>query len=80
MKEYVATFHTHLGALLTYRALQLVNIAAYMAPVPRKLSASCGTCVFYRANVPELAHMTQDVEGVYEIIGEDEYLLIYENT
>jgi len=79
MKEYVATFHTHLGALLTYRVLQQLHIVAYMAPVPRKLSASCGTCVFYKAVTPELTMLAQEVESVYEITGEDAYLLIYEN-
>ena len=50
-----------------------------MMPVFRKLSSSCGTCVVYRAQSPCLAQMDEDVEGVYEIIGNEEYSLLYEN-
>ena len=45
MKEYIATFHTHLSALMTSRTLTGLGVQARMMPVPRKLSSSCGTCV-----------------------------------
>ena len=45
MTAYIATFHTHLSALLTCRALTAAGVAAQMMPVPRRLSAACGTCV-----------------------------------
>ena len=45
MKEYIATFHTHLSALMTSRSLTGLGVQARMMPVPRKLSSSCGTCV-----------------------------------
>ena len=67
MKEFVATFHTHLSALMTSKALQKVGFTCRMAPVPRQLSSSCGTCVFYTA--PDLcrAQLDEDTERVYEI-------------
>ena len=67
MKEFVATFHTHLSALMTSKALQKAGFVCRMAPVPRQLSSSCGTCVFYSA--PDLcrAHLDEDTERVYEI-------------
>jgi len=37
--------------------------------VPRYLSASCGTCVLYSADEPQIAHMDTDVERVVERIG-----------
>ena len=43
MTAYIATFHTHLSALLTCRALTAAGVAAQMMPVPRRLSAACGT-------------------------------------
>ena len=43
MREYIATFHTHLSALITSRALTGRGVKAQMMPVPRKLSSSCGT-------------------------------------
>ena len=37
-----------------------------MASVPRKLSSSCGTCVYYEAEEPLLSLMDRDMEAVYE--------------
>ena len=51
MSRYIATFHTHLSALLTCQRLTAAGVRARMMPVPRKLSASCGTCVDYEASV-----------------------------
>lgn len=64
MLEYIATFHTHLSAMRTQRALIQAGAKARLAPVPRYLSASCGTCVFYTAEMPYLEQMDQDVERV----------------
>ena len=75
MKEFIATFHTHLSALLTSRALTALGVRARMMPVPRKLSSSCGTCVWYLSEDAQLSAMDEDVEAVYEKIGKDEYTL-----
>jgi hypothetical protein len=66
MKQYVATFHTHLSALMSSRTLARHGVPARMAPVPRKLSSSCGTCVYYEAEEPLLPLMDRDLEAVYE--------------
>ena len=68
MKQYVATFHTHLSALMSERALKKAGFAARMAPVPRQLSSSCGTCVFYTA--PDLCRncLDEDTERVYRMV------------
>ena len=79
MREDIATFHTHLAALMTCRNLNGRGAKAGMMPVPRKLSSSCGTCVRYKAEDALLSAMDQDVEGVYEVIGRDEYVLLMEN-
>lgn len=76
MKEYIATFHTHLSALITSRALAGLGVKAQMMPVPRKLSSSCGTCVYYLAQSPHLPVMDEDVEAVYEKTGKDDYCLL----
>lgn len=78
MTRYIATFHTHLSALLTCRALTSLGVAARMMPVPRKLSASCGTCVSYEAPEPLLEKMDADVERVFAMEGEA-YTLLLEN-
>ena len=76
MGEYIATFHTHLAALLTSRTLTARGVKAQMMPVPRKLSSSCGTCVRYLAQTPQLDAMDTDVEAVYEKTGREEYTLL----
>ena len=78
MREYIATFHTHLSALMTSRSLTALGVRAQMMPVPRKLSSSCGTCVRYTAEDPHLNAMDEDVEGVYEKISNDQYTLLME--
>lgn len=73
MHEYIATFHTHLSALMTSRELTSRGVKARMMPVPRKLSSSCGTCVHYLAQDANLDAMDTDVEAVYEKTGREEY-------
>ena len=79
MRDYVATFHTHLSALMTDRNLKAAGVSSRMMPVFRKLSSSCGTCVVYEGESPCLERMDEDVEGVYEIVGEEQYRLLYKN-
>ena len=65
--NFVATFYTHLAALRTARSLEAAGVAATLAPVPRVLSSSCGTCLRaeYDGAAEEL--ITQDAEGVYQV-------------
>ena len=63
--KFVATCYTHLAALRTARALEAAGAAAALAPVPRALSSSCGTCVRYSAEDPLLERMDADTEAVY---------------
>lgn len=67
MMEFLATFHTHLSAMLTCQAMTARGISARMAPVPRKLSSSCGTCVRYRAQEDLRALLDADFEALYRI-------------
>ena len=78
MREFIATFHTHLSALMTSRSLTALGVRAQMMPVPRKLSSSCGTCVRYLSEDPHLDAMDEDVEAVYEKIGKEEYTQLME--
>ena len=52
MKQYIATFFSHFGAIRFQRLCTKLGYEAQLAPVPRSLSSSCGTCVLFRA--PEL--------------------------
>ncbi len=79
MTQFVATFHTHLAALKTHRKMTAQGVTARMAPVPRKISSSCGTCVFYEAEDACEALLDTDTEAVYRLSdGGAELLLEFE--
>ncbi len=80
MNQYLATFHTHLSAMLTSRALQQQGRSVQMTPVPRKLSSSCGTCLRYQGDDPGLSAMDADLESIYLQTAENTYLLLQENN
>nr|WP_297173861.1 DUF3343 domain-containing protein [uncultured Agathobaculum sp.] len=71
MSDYIATFHTHLSAMLTFRALQKAGHPAKMQPVPRTLSSSCGTCVRFSAENDCRALLDLDAEALYSVLGDD---------
>ena len=71
MERYAATFHPHLAAMQPCAALKKAGLEAKLAPVPRRLSSSCGTCVFYQGEDPRLEAMDRDVEAVYRRDGGD---------
>ncbi len=80
MKSYIATFHTHFSAMRTHRTLNAEGVSARLSPVPRSLSASCGTCVIYESEQPYLNLMDQDVELVVESLPRNEgYLELLRN-
>lgn len=76
--EQIATFHTHLGALRFQRRLTNLGHEAAMAPVPRKLSASCGTCVRFAAPFQE-AWADEDLDAVYLAEGKNSYTRVFLN-
>ena len=79
MMRYIATFHTHFAALCTYRAMQKAGISAEMAPVPRKLSAYCGTCVRYDADATCEALLHADFDRVVQVSDGGEYQQVISN-
>lgn len=74
---YIATFHTHLSALMTCRSLTAGGIPARMMPVPRKLSSSCGTCVRYEAADACLFAMDTDFEHIFEVLNGEKYSMVF---
>ncbi len=63
--RYIATFHTHLSAMLSCQSLTESDVTARMTPVPRKLSSSCGTCVRYESEAPHRDLLDHDLEALY---------------
>lgn len=75
MKNYIATFYTHYGALKFHKACAKIQVSSRQMPVPRKLSSSCGTCVMFETDdrVEELVAQAEDLEGCYLTVGKDQY-------
>ena len=74
MKHYVATFFSHFGAVRFQHLCATQGWAAQLAPVPRSLSSSCGTCVLFEAEelgqdtlpklvTPELEQLVLEANG-----------------
>jgi hypothetical protein len=64
---HIATFHTHYGAMKFWRDCGERGIAAEPMPVPRALSASCGTCVRFEAGPDRMPAEPYDLDGYYSI-------------
>ena len=62
MKDYVVTFFTHYEALLFQRRAAAQDISGQLAPVPRRLSSSCGTCMFFSATPEQMERLTEGAE------------------
>ena len=75
--EQIATFHTHLGALRFQRKLIRLGYDAALAPVPRKLSASCGTSVRFSVSFEE-DWADEDLDSVF-LAGQTGYERIFHN-
>ena len=67
MNDYIATFHTHLAAIMAHRALSALNISARMMPVR------------YSAEDAYTEAMGEDCESVFIVHPgkREEYELIY---
>lgn len=76
MKQYVATFFSHFGAVRFHKLCLSKGWQAHLAPVPRTLSSSCGTCVIFTTEVLEInAHWQSEI-----ITSELEQLVLSENN
>lgn len=62
---YIATFHSHYGAMCFKKALEKQGISVTLRPVPRHLSASCGTCARFEAPVGYRPPETPEFDSLY---------------
>ena len=83
MKQYIATFFSHFGAIRFQKLCTELALKARLAPVPRSLSCSCGTCVLFAAEAltqeallqlitPELEQLVLDDNGYTFIYSAEE--------
>lgn len=76
MKEYMALFFTHSGAIKFERFVKGKNIKSVLMPVPRKLSSSCGVGVKFQFDSIVDEILIDEIESLYEI-EENKYKRIY---
>lgn len=65
---YLVTFYSHFDAILANRILKSAGIEVQLMPVPRTVSASCGTCVVFSIEgdgLPDRDQPEVKVEHVY---------------
>ncbi|HJB27174.1 MAG TPA: DUF3343 domain-containing protein [Candidatus Blautia faecavium] len=77
MKEFIATFYSHFGAIQFKKACDRKGLKAVIMPVPRSLSSSCGTCVrFFAQNQEEFPAKPEELEQIVETDGTN-YIPVY---
>jgi len=75
--KFLATFYTHFAAQSFHRNLASHAATGRMMPVPRRLSASCGTCVMFEIPNPDfMPLLVEDTEEVFRV-EEGEYIRVY---
>lgn len=79
--DYVVTFFTHYDAVNCSRRLEKKGIALRLAPVPRKLSSSCGTCAYLNTDrdVKDLLAGIE-YERLFRADGGDAYELLVDRS
>lgn len=74
----IATVHSHFGAMHIKKILSKYNIESKMAPVPRFLSSSCGTCVFFTFDkIFPVNNIPSDIEKIFEILDNNQYKTLW---
>ncbi|NLX61200.1 MAG: DUF3343 domain-containing protein [Tissierellia bacterium] len=78
MKEYIATFYTHSGAIKFNRKAKSNNIKCELMPVPRKLSSDCGIGAKFKFDKDITDLVDQEIEKIF-LIKDGQYELVYSN-
>ena len=74
MSAFLATFHTHYGAMAFQKYCGAQHMPARMMPVPRELSSSCGVCVRFEAERVPTIDRHEDMEACYTIDADGGYV------
>lgn len=79
MKQYIATFFSHFGAMRFHKLCAERGWSAQLSPVPRALSSSCGTCVLFQAAELTAKDVSQLITPELEqlVLDENGYIFLY---
>lgn len=78
MNNYIATFYTQYAAIQFRTHAKKVAVPCRLAPVPRSLSSSCGTCAHYTSTEWDIGFASTDLQAVYKEV-EGGYETLYES-
>ena len=68
--DCIATFYSHFGAVRFKKLCAEAGWTAVLAPVPRSLSSSCGTCVrFTGSSASPVTPVPEEVEQIVQDTG-----------
>ncbi|MDR0936128.1 MAG: DUF3343 domain-containing protein [Oscillospiraceae bacterium] len=73
--EYLATFHTHYGAVQFNKRRNAEGVQSKLMPVPRELSANCGLCVRFIAPAAPNPSEHEDMDKCYAVNEYGEYTI-----
>ena len=84
MNQFIATFFSHFGALRFQKLCAGKGWQSQVRPVPRDLSSSCGTCVYFATDALEATAgkealqtlLTPELEQIVAV--KDGYDVLYE--
>ena len=62
---YLMTFSSHFDAIFANRTLKSAGLDVRLMPVPRAVSASCGTCVRFTRPFDPAALSDEDLEALW---------------
>ncbi|HKM07530.1 MAG TPA: DUF3343 domain-containing protein [Sphaerochaeta sp.] len=66
MNHFIATFYSQYGAVQFLKHARKNHIPCRLAPVPRVLSSSCGTCAHFSIEDWDTGFVMKDLETVYK--------------
>lgn len=69
--NYVITVFSHFGAMEAKKELEKRNYVCRLAPAPRILSSSCGTCVMAEGQESDFAFIAEYLDEVFVREGSD---------
>ncbi|NLZ77821.1 MAG: DUF3343 domain-containing protein [Spirochaetales bacterium] len=76
MTRFIATFYSQYGAVQFHKHAKKHRVECRLAPVPRALSSSCGTCAHYTSETWDIGFVMKDLEAIYED-SEDGYMTVF---
>jgi len=78
MTRFIATFYSQYGAVQFLTYARKNHIDCRLAPVPRVLSSSCGTCAHYLGSDWDTGFVMKDLDTIYKA-SSDGYEMVFTN-